>query len=327
MSRASKLVLAFSLIASAQLNPAAADAADSLPPGFELTKACAKATIKSGDTCSNVKAEIDFSACDKEHAAPVPAVIICSGQYIKARAGVGDFKAEARFKKVSDGWGTTNWTPSSDARTFLKATLAAATEKKAVTPVKAEAPAEPTRAAASEAAPTNAASAAVPSPLSVSAFFDMRYTGYRTLDSSINEKTRSGFLLEDGALYVSYKKDKLTGFVDLPFSRNGIITSTTADLGFAKSKAQVYAKYDFLPSLSLTFGQYDTIYGVELNDSKDRVFGNVGLAYSQALPIVHSGAYLTFAQSGFTARLMAANPSDRQTFGTDAFDSSTEYGA
>lgn len=163
----------------------------------------------------------------------------------------------------------------------------------------------------------------------VNAFFDMRFTAFRSEDSSINEKSRSGYLLEDGALYVNYEKEKLTAVIDLPFSRNGILAPSplTSDLGFAKSKAQIYGKYAITPQFSATFGQFDTLYGVELNDSKDRMFGNVGLAYSQTLPVVHTGAYLAYTAGGLVARLMASNPSDRQTLGGTGDDASTEYGA
>lgn len=154
----------------------------------------------------------------------------------------------------------------------------------------------------------------------------MRYTGYRSEDSGVNEKTRSGFLLDDGALYFSIKKGNVEAMVDLPFSRNGLVSSNTADGGIAKTKTQVYGRYSFGSTMNITFGQFDTLFGLELNDSKDRIFGNVGLAYSQTLPIVHSGAYLTYSENGVTLRALAANPSDRQTFGTDPADSATEYG-
>lgn len=93
--------------------------------------------------------------------------------------------------------------------------------------------------------------------------------------------------------------------VDLPVSRE-ITSPTSATMGIGKTKTQFYGRNSFGSNLNLTFGQFDTLFGLELNDSKDRVFGNTRLAYEQTLPVAHSGAYLTYSGNGITARLLAA---------------------
>jgi hypothetical protein len=293
------------------------------------TETCAQAKVVSGDTCSNVKVEFNFTNCGTPHSKPLsanaPSRIICKGKTITARSSSENFRAEAKFEKSEDGWGSIQWKPVAGVRTF---TVDQSTESTATdvspTPKVEVAPTETVRTPSAEppAAPVTAA----PVSIAVTGFFDMRYTGIRAEDPTVNEKTLSGFLLEDGAIYFSAKKGNLEAMVDLPVSRE-ITTPAVATMGIGKTKTQVYGRYSFSSSLNVTFGQFDTLFGVELNDSKDRLFGNTGLAYGQTLPIVHSGAYLTYSGNGITARLLAANAADRQTFGTDAADSSTEYGA
>lgn len=302
-------------------------------------KNCATPQIRSGDTCSNVVAEFDFSKCENlAEQQPVKARVICSGHTITLRAAADKLRAEMRYRKVEDGWGSVSWEPMGETLTFqtVQPNSAIRSEKK-VTEVLSQAPSIPAAATStelkekSEPGRTPAADPTVPSSVSpvnltVTGFLDMRFASYRSADSAINEKTRSGFLLEDGAIYFSVKKENLEAAIDLPFSRNGLITSDTSDLSLSKTKSQIYGRYHFSKTMHLTFGQFDTVYGFELNDSKDRVFGNVGLAYSQTLPVVHTGTYLSYLENGFTLRALIANPSDRQTFGNDPADSSTEYG-
>lgn len=286
---------------------------------------CAQAKVVSGDTCSNVKVEFNFANCGTPQSKPLatnaPSRIICKGKTITARSSNENFRAEAKFEKTEDGWGSVQWKPVAAVRTFI---VDQSNESSPAVSKVETVEAEPVRAPSAE--PPALPIATSPVSVTVNGFLDMRYTGYRSADSAVNEKTRSGFLLEDGALYFSVKKGSVEAMVDLPFSRNGLLPSTTADIGIAKTKTQVYGRYSFGSTMNLTFGQFDTLFGLELNDSKDRVFGNVGLAYSQTLPIVHSGAYLTYSENGFTLRALTANPSDRQTFGSDPADSSTEYG-
>lgn len=290
----------------------------------------------SGDTCSNVKVEFNFTNCGTTQAKPLSANaasrIICKGKTITARSSSENFRAEAKFEKVEDGWGSVQWKPVAAVRTFTvdqssepkMATVSTIPTSKPEAP-KIEVPAtETVRTPSVEA--SEAPSAAAPVSIAVTGFLDMRYTAFRAEDPAVNEKSKSGFLLDDGAIFFSAKKGNLEAMIDLPLSRE-LTTPAAANMGVGKTKTQLYGRYSFSSSLNLTFGQFDTLFGVELNDSKDRMFGNTGLAYGQTLPIVHSGAYLTYSENGITARLLAANPADRQTFGTDAADSSTEYGA
>ncbi len=74
-------------------------------------------------------------------------------------------------------------------------------------------------------------------------------------------------------------------------------------------------------------GQFDTIYGFELNDSKDRFFAKTGLVYDQIMPVTHTGVLFSYTNDGAYARLLAANPNNKGTLGESATgDTNYEYG-
>jgi hypothetical protein len=309
----------------------------------QASENCVQAQVVRGTTCSNVEMTFDVTRCawsqesSNSGGSPqaIPARVICQGSTVTGRATFAGYRMEAKFKKSDDGWGAVNWTSLGAPRSFLRTIASAeAAPSPATAPApeaKSSAPATPVTAtpapeisSTASASPVATETAPANFDLKVRGFLDLRLTGFRSADSSVNQKTKSGFLFEDGALYINGTREKLDLVIDLPISRNG--GSTSADTSFGKTKAQAYGRYRWTEHASLTFGQFDTMFGFELNDSNDRVFGVTGLAYNQTLPVVHSGAYFTWAKDGFTARLLAANAADRQTYGADSFDSSTEYG-
>lgn len=75
------------------------------------------------------------------------------------------------------------------------------------------------------------------------------------------------------------------------------------------------------------FGQFDTIFGVELNDSKDRLFSKTGIVYDYTLPVTHTGVMLEYSTNGFYLKSFAANPNNKGSYGSStANDDRTEYG-
>ena len=183
--------------------------------------------------------------------------------------------------------------------------------------------------------------------LSFSGFADLRYSNY-TIEkdgptvSSANAE--SGFGIEDGAFYVGYAKNNWSLFLDAPFRRAkasddsdlaGGEASNSNKILFGGDKAQVYAKYQIMEGLHFQVGQWDTIFGIEAKDSKDRLFGKTSLVFDKMVPVTHTGALIGWAGHGFHAKGMAANANGKGTLGSDtpaaANDTSgnnkTEYGA
>jgi hypothetical protein len=176
--------------------------------------------------------------------------------------------------------------------------------------------------------------------LKFSGFFDFRFTDLAARDNPNAAKphAESGFGLDDGALYLNYENNKVSALIDLPFRRakevdlNSAATtpqqSTNGNFSLGVDKAQAYLKYKANSQLNVYVGQFDTIYGVELNDSKDRTFAKTGIVYDYTLPVTHSGAMFEFMKDGITYKLFAANPNNKGSFGTStAGDENAEYGA
>ena len=100
--------------------------------------------------------------------------------------------------------------------------------------------------------------------------------------------------INDGALYFSKSLGGGSAAIDLPFN---LITSGATNLNFANSQAQAYVNYGYSNGVSWRMGQFDGIFGLERNDSKDVLFTEVGQIRKLAQPIVHTGLMVGYELS------------------------------
>lgn len=315
---------------------------------YNPMKDCGSAKVVSGDTCSNVKVEMTFDGCEYKSEPKIAKRIICDGTTIKARFDEAGYRYEAKFNKAEGaaGWGGgVKWEPMGPVKQFSeeKAKPVAKSAPEAPKSSAKEPAREPAGGAIAPvmppAVPPNAAVQPAPaSPFKFSGFVDARYS---TFDAKKNPnettaRAESGFGIEDGAVYANYDKDRFAMVVDIAFRRgkssdvggaNGN-ASDNAVIGIGLDKSQIYMRYKLTDSLVVDFGQFDTIYGVELNDSKDRNFGKTGLVYDQTLPVTHTGLMVEYLNNGFYGKIFAANPNNKGSYGVSAAnDTNTEYGA
>ena len=298
---------------------------------FNQIESCGNAKVVSGDTCSNVKVEFSFEGCPVESEPTLAKRIICDKLEIKARLQEKDYRFEAIFKKNDSGWGGVTWSPIGKVSLFKKATAPVIAKKQFVSDSKPE--------ASVEKKPASAEAVAGPAPSSTAfkfgGFVDIRHSIYNRPNIGTGNP-ESGFGIEDGALFVNFEKNSLSAFVDLAFRRgkdsdtNSAATNPTqssnSTIAIGIDKSQVFLKYK-RDSFGLLVGQFDTIFGVELNDSKDRIFGKTGLVYDYTLPVTHTGAMLDWGSSGFYAKAFAANPNNKGSYGSSTSgDDRTEYG-
>lgn len=228
--------------------------------------------------------------------------------------------------------------------------------RKSETTVAKPAPKAPSQAAG-EAVPDAAANAApapdrspakvpsveapIPPPATFrySGFFDFRYTNYASNGnpSDVGAHPQSGFGLEDGAFYLTHERGKMAIYLDLAFRRGKDVDynqsasvpnqSSNANFAVGVDRSQLYLKYKPIDGVAASFGQFDTILGLELNDSKDRFFGKTGIVYDMLMPVTHSGAMVEASGGGAYAKAMAVNPSGKGSYGTSSNgDNNTEYG-
>lgn len=122
-----------------------------------------------------------------------------------------------------------------------------------------------------------------------------------------------GFMVNDGALYLSKTVQSVTFLIDMPFR---LVQAGTPNLEFAAVKAQAFVGQQFKNGFRWKVGQFDTSYGLEANDTVAVPFTRQGNVYNFTDPFVHLGfqAGYDFAET-YAVNLLVASPSDSGTLG------------
>ncbi|HVK60923.1 MAG TPA: outer membrane beta-barrel protein [Bdellovibrionales bacterium] len=130
-----------------------------------------------------------------------------------------------------------------------------------------------------------------------------------------------GFTLNDAALYLSKDFSRgISAHVDLPFSTPE--KAHTNSVGFAEKQAQAYFAYTSI-GWGGQFGQFDSPFGVEKNDSRDRFFADKGEIGKSLVPLTHSGVLASYQIESLRLGALVANPSDEGTM----YERNPEFGA
>ncbi len=180
--------------------------------------------------------------------------------------------------------------------------------------------------------------AASVNPVKVTGFFDAKYSNFSITDDAATESgnNESGFLLDDGALYINYEKENVSAVIDIPFRRLkvGDTNSTSSTPGassngnviFGAEKTQAYAKVKWMDGLSSWMGQFDGPIGLEGSDSKDRMFGKTAYLSDSMMPTTQVGFATEYTNKGFLVKAIAANSNNKGSNGNDARgDNNSEY--
>jgi len=322
----------------------------------EAKEECGEAQVVQGSSCPDVKVKFSFANCKMKSEAQMATSVICANKKIIAKYESGPYKYEASFDRSEDTWGALSWKPTKLTGHWMQKEVTKATEKKKRV-AKTAAPqethnkeiTEPARTAASLPAvvqppapvPTPVENKEVktePSPFKFSGFTDFWLSNYsRDSHSGTSGAPESGFALQDGALYLNYQKDSISYLLDIPFRRfknsdagnnTDPNSSPNGNVIFGNDKAQAFVKYTSSNNFEFSFGQFDTVFGVEVNDSKDRYFSKTGLVYDDMLPVTHTGAMVSYNYNGAYARFLAANPNNKGSLGDSATgDNNYEYAA
>ena len=164
-----------------------------------------------------------------------------------------------------------------------------------------------------------------------SGYLDMRMNA---IDNDENPNTassgnpESGFSIEEAALYALAEGNDFSLFLDLPLSREEVNSvSNTNELVLGEDRAQAYLKLLLKNNINLIMGQFDSPYGVEANDSKDRLFAKTGLLYDHAIPVTHTGVSLEATMDQVMWKLLVANSNNKGSLGSSPNeDNQYEYG-
>ena len=139
--------------------------------------------------------------------------------------------------------------------------------------------------------------------MKVSGFMDAQ------LQYSSNSAFRRGFLINDGAIYMTTDFAGLDFKIDIPFR---MYTQGSPDFEIAKTRAQAFVGQKFANGFRWKAGQFDTTFGFEGNDTTDIQFTRQGNVYNFTDPFVHTGlaaGYDFNPELGFN--LYVTNPNDR----------------
>jgi hypothetical protein len=252
-------------------------------------QSCALATISGSDRCENLSVQIDLRNCKDDAGKGGAGQVVCGRGAPRATYQTADFRYEFVLAEQSGGWGVKTWEVASSNRTAL-GTSRASTQSAAMT--------------------ETAAPSALEQMPKVGAFLDFQY--------QYKKETKSpGFVLQDGALYISKESNNWGIFLDLPFAWGG--DASNNNFKFATEKAQAYVTVSAPYGLGLSVGQFDTIFGFELNDTKDIAFTKPGIVFNAALPVTHTGALVTYTYEieqfnqtrnlgAFTVKGLLSNP-------------------
>lgn len=138
----------------------------------------------------------------------------------------------------------------------------------------------------------------------VSGFADAQFgTGENVMGTGgANSPT---FRVGDGAVYFTEKSGATSVTVDIPFMVSA--TGANNDFQIATAKAQAYIMHTYDFGLSWGLGQWDSIYGMEANDSANRRFAQAGLLVGTRNQ-THTGFLLSYANGPIVFDAFASNP-------------------
>lgn len=159
---------------------------------------------------------------------------------------------------------------------------------------------------------------------SVSGFVDGQIIGGSLFQSPSNSPT---FVFNEGAVYATTTVGGGTVFLDIPVSGG----NANNNFNIAQGKAQAYINFKYDVGLWWRLGQFDTIYGLEANDTKDITFTRHSSLYSfRGAPtsrVTHTGLMVGY---NFTEEVwfkaLASNPLNQGIRSTTTAVQNFEYG-
>lgn len=136
--------------------------------------------------------------------------------------------------------------------------------------------------------------AASSSALNIGGFIDAQ-ARWKKVDPEASNTAVDGFIVGDGALYLSKEVGTTRFMLDLPFAYDDNTTTNTStnSFKFGRDKAQGYVAWNYNDGLfGFQLGQFDSPIGYESNDSIDNFLPDNGLTMGGFVPTTHTGLML-----------------------------------
>jgi len=98
-------------------------------------------------------------------------------------------------------------------------------------------------------------------------------------------------IIRDGALYFNHAAGNSSFKFDMPFQAGG---TDNNDLLVGFDKAQVYLSHTYASGAAWRMGQFDSIFGLERNDTIDNFFVDQGVIYALTQPKTNTGVEASY---------------------------------
>ncbi len=287
---------------------------------FDAKAACRSNAIVTGTQCDNLKIKIKLSGCgDEKLASEYAEILECKDSTASASALSNSHLYKVSLEKPEVLGGNSVWAVTGKVGRTRRKDVSA-NEVKTAKPEHAE----PVVSHVTPVSPAPSAPASsVSSSSKISGFIDAQYQGL------LSDSNSNGFVVHDGAIYLTHTYGKGEAKLDIPFQMvNSGLTSSSDPAGgnsrfiVGTVKPQAYISHNLSSDFSAKIGQWDTPFGVEMNDTVDNFFARQGLTYT-ANPFTHTGLIFNYVASDrISLRAFAANPHDTGK----ATDKNLEYG-
>lgn len=252
---------------------------------------CAKVLTNSSKRCDKLKISLDLSKCDAAPQKKLPLIPKCeiNSPYAEGTTPTHTYRVKINKKENTSAWGggSPTWKASSSVDRKLRK--------------------EPQREIASikpnEPIPAVVADTGKEVVAKISGFVDAQFV------KSTRQSMNRGFLLNDGAIYVTSELKEVEFKVDIPF-RMYTVGNPNFEVGL--TRAQAYVGQKLASGFKWKIGQFDTTFGFEGNDTVDITFSRQGNVYNYTDPFVHTGLFFGYDFSPeLNLNFYVANPNDR----------------
>jgi hypothetical protein len=283
----------------------------------DFAPSCVKVISTESEQCSQLKVLFDLSQC-RSSVQKIKGRIKCASAKPFAEGQMGQIKLQVKLiKSSSDEWnsnGSQNfkWRAASEAKAFTTSnskrkleksdSLLVSLKKENLTPVPSfNSPIQRTPAMIRPNEPVPEAKQE--GVVKISGFLDAQY-----IQNDHQELTR-GFLINDGALYLTTTTEGVDFKIDLPFR---MFTQNSPNFDLGLTKAQAFVGQKLSNGFRWKVGQFDTSFGFEGNDTVDVLFTRQGSVYNFTDPFVHTGMLLGYDfNSELGLNFYMDNPNDR----------------
>lgn len=161
----------------------------------------------------------------------------------------------------------------------------------------------------------------------VSGFLDVQMQWARgTLDLTATQTMPgpgTGFAVHQGAVMFNDEFENAELTVDLPFRQTTSSATSTNNFELGTKEAQAFVKYQYESGVNWQLGQFDSVFGIESNDTMDLVLPQHGILH-HFTPNTHTGIMTGYSFLPFYVSVIVGNAN---SYAQQPSNQSLQFGA